>query len=139
MTLPPDFDAADVQVRGAVLSHELNALRAAALGGPAEDVQWGLRLTRHSLTWVTSRLGDRLVGFVNVVGDGGAHAFLVDTVVDPEAQSQGIGTRLVAAAAAEAQRLGCTWLHADYEPRLADFYERICGLRPTSGGVLHLR
>ena len=50
-----------------------------AHGGNAE-VGWWDRIRPHSLGWVTARDGDgRLVGFVNVVSDGGVHAFLLDT------------------------------------------------------------
>lgn len=79
-----------------------------------------------------------LVGFVNVVGDGGAHAFLLDTVVSPDRRSQGLGQRLVAEAEVAARELGCSWLHVDYEPALADFYERVCGFRPTAAGLVTL-
>ena len=66
-------------------------------------------------------------GSCNVIGDGGAHAILLDTCVAPDVQGRGTGRALVAAAAAEARRAGCQWLHADYEPHLVDFYERACG------------
>lgn len=73
-----------------------------------------------------------------MVGDGGAHAILLDTCVDPARQGLGIGAALVAGAADEASRRGCRWLHADYAPEHADFYERTCGLRPTPAGLLDL-
>src|SRR3982750_1961031 len=37
----------------------------------------------HSLCWVSARLGERLIGFVNVAWNGGQHAFLLDPVVHP--------------------------------------------------------
>ncbi|TDC74765.1 GNAT family N-acetyltransferase, partial [Streptomyces hainanensis] len=40
----------------------------------------------------------RLVGFVNVAWDGGAHAFLLDTVVASDHRRLGIAARLVAVA-----------------------------------------
>jgi hypothetical protein len=44
---------------------------------------WAQRLDRHALTWVGAFDDGRLIGFVQVCWDGGAHAFLLDTAVDP--------------------------------------------------------
>lgn len=118
---------------------ELDALHAAAFGGSPVGAPWRARLERHSLFWVTAHHGDILVGFVNVVGDGGAHAILLDTCVAPSLQGRGIGAQLVAHAAHEARDRGCQWLHADYEPQLTDFYEARCGLRSTAAGLLRLK
>lgn len=117
---------------------ELNALHTAAFGGPSVGVPWRARLDRHSLFWVTAHHREALVGFVNVVGDGGAHAILLDTCVAPSLQGHGIGEQLVAHAANEARHRGCHWLHADYESHLTAFYEGRCGLRPTTAGLLRL-
>ncbi|GAB2485193.1 GNAT family N-acetyltransferase [Luteococcus sediminum] len=100
--------------------------------------RWSHNLQRHSLCWVTAYEGERLVGFVNVLGDGGAHAILMDTCVAPDKQGCGIGGSLVAHATQEARTRGCEWLHADYEAHLVDFYEGRCGLRSTAAGLLRL-
>ena len=121
-----------------VSDQELNELHAAAFGHEIAAVPWMERLKRHSLFWVTARRQGALIGFVNVIGDGGAHAVLLDTCVHPHAQGEGIGRALVRSAADEAERLGCQWLHADYEPDLVDFYERVSGLRHTEAGLLRL-
>ena len=110
----------------------------AFLGHPDAPVQpWARRLGRHSLTWVGAFEGDLLVGFVQVCWDGGLHAFLLDTVVDPSHQRQGIGRRLVERAVSEARAAGCEWVHVDHEPHLGSFY-RGCGFRPTEAGLLRL-
>jgi CYTH domain-containing protein/GNAT superfamily N-acetyltransferase len=129
-----------LQVRGPVVDEELTILHAAASGSATRSpVDWRGRLAAHSITWVTVRDPDGdLVGFVNVVGDGGEHAFLLDTVVRPDRQRTGIGRELVAAAEVAARRLGCRWLHVDYEPRHARFYEEGCGFRPTLAGLKDL-
>ncbi|WP_029136781.1 GNAT family N-acetyltransferase [Nakamurella lactea] len=128
----------DVRVRGQVSDEELNVLHTLAFGHGPTTVPWNDRLTRHSLTWVTARLDSRLCGFVNIIGDGGAHAVLLDACVAPDLQGRGIGRVVVRAAAQEAKRLGCQWLHADYEPGLVSFYEDACGMRSTAAGLLQL-
>ena len=46
------------------------------------DTDWRNRVERHSLGWVCAfEAATRLIGFVNVAWDGGAHAFVVDTLV----------------------------------------------------------
>jgi GNAT superfamily N-acetyltransferase len=98
---------------------------------------WADRLERHSLTWVGAFSAGRLVGFVHVVWDGGTHAFILDTMVHPDFQRLGIGQDLVRAVTDEAFAAGCHWIHVDYEPHLAPFYEHACGFRPTPAGLRH--
>lgn len=127
-------------LRGPVDDPALSTLHARAFASSSHAVTpWSERLARHSLTWVTASdpAGD-LVGFVNVIGDGGVHAVLLDTVVDPEHQGQGIGRALVAAAADAARDLGCEWLHVDFEADRSRFYLDACGFRMTRAGLMRL-
>ncbi|MCI1020264.1 GNAT family N-acetyltransferase [Microbacterium sp. C5A9] len=101
-------------------------------------VPWTARLTRYSLCWVTAEDESGLIGFVNVVGDGGVHAFVIDTTVLPARQGEGIGRRLIEVAVATARSLGCEWLHVDFEPDLAAFYLGTCGFRSTKAGLIRL-
>jgi GNAT superfamily N-acetyltransferase len=128
----------ELHVRGELTDLELETLHAAAFDHPLTRTPWRRRLADHSLTWITARLDGRLVGFVNVVGDGGAHAILLDTCVAPDLHGRGIGRAVVEAAAEEVRASGCGWLHADYEPHLVAFYEGACGLRHSEAGVLRL-
>ncbi|MGW2277181.1 GNAT family N-acetyltransferase [Streptomyces sp. NPDC001770] len=116
----------------------LDALHAEGFGGPATGTDWRARLERHSLGWVCAREGGALIGFVNVLWDGGAHAFLLDTVVARHHRSRGVGAALVAAAAEEARAAGCTWLHVDFEEHLRTFYIDVCGFRTTPAGLIAL-
>jgi len=78
-----------------------------AHGGNSE-VGWWDRIRPHSLGWVTARVSaGRLVGLVNVVFDGGDHAFLIDTKTHGGHQRKGIGTRIVHFAAQHAKAAGC--------------------------------
>ncbi|WP_380283189.1 GNAT family N-acetyltransferase [Kitasatospora purpeofusca] len=140
----PQPPALDLLWRGEFGDRELDALHAAAFGGAGApggaSTPWRARLERHSLGWVCARpaRGGPLLGFVNVLWDGGVHAFLLDTAVDPAARRSGIGTRLVAAAADNARAAGCDWLHVDFEPHLRGYYLDACGFRPTDAGLLRL-
>src|SRR5262245_60892332 len=79
---------------------------------------------RHCLVCLCAYEGDRLAGFVKVIGDGGVHGFLLDTTVHPDFQRRGIGLMLLRKAAEEALARGIEWLHVDYEPHLAEFYRQ---------------
>ncbi|RIQ35933.1 GNAT family N-acetyltransferase [Jiangella rhizosphaerae] len=124
--------------RGPFTNDELDALHADAFDHRPFDDDWQAQLDRHSLGWVTARDGDALAGFVNVVWDGGVHAFIQDTAVASRAQRQGIGVRLISIARQNAQAAGCEWLHVDFDDHLRSFYFDACGFTPTNAGLIKL-
>ena len=128
-----------IRVRFPVDDRTLSRLHAKAFGLDAEAVlPWAQRLERHAVTWVGAFEGDELCGFVHACWDGGAHAFLLDTVVDPAHQRRGLGLAMVETLKREAAAAGCQWLHVDYEPHLSPFYRDACGFRATDAGLLRL-
>lgn len=130
--------AYEFQWRGHFTNHEVNRLHAGAFHHPVSDDDWAGQVERYSLGWVTARDGHELVGFVNVLWDGGFHAFIVDTIVMARVQRRGIGTRLIELAAREARVAGCGCLHVDFTEELRPFYFDSCGFRPTNAGLLQL-
>jgi ribosomal protein S18 acetylase RimI-like enzyme len=127
------------QWRGAFDNREIEALHAEGFGhAPDPGADWEAQLGRHSLGWVCARDGAALVGFVNVAWDGGAHAFVLDTLTAAGARRRGIGTRLVALAAERARAAGCEWLHVDFDDHLGPFYLDACGFSPTAAGLIDL-
>ena len=124
--------------RGPFTNDEVNRLHAEGFDHRVLDDDWVGQLERWSLGWVTARDGDELVGFVNVPWDGAIHAFIIDTLTASKARHQGVGTQLVAAAAREARKAGCEWLHADFDDELRDFYFEACGFTPTNAGLIPL-
>lgn len=102
------------------------------------DDDWLALTDRHSLGWVTARIGETLVGFVNVVTDGLAHAWLQDVIVAPAVQRRGIGRELVRKAEEGAERAACEWLHVDFDDEHAAFYIDACGFTPASAGLKRL-
>jgi ribosomal protein S18 acetylase RimI-like enzyme len=132
--------AVELKVKFPVDDAALSALHQQAFSPDRPDTDaaarpWASRLERHSLTWVGAFSADRLVGFVHAVWDGGTHAFILDTAVHPDFQRLGIGQDLVRTVTTEAFKAGCDWVHVDYEPELAGFYENACGFRPTPAGL----
>jgi GNAT superfamily N-acetyltransferase len=95
------------------------------------------KVLARSLGFIGAFDGARLVGFVNVATDGGAHAFLLDPTVDPAYRRQGLGRRLVRAATDLARSEGCQWIHVDFDSQLAPFYAA-CGFVPTAAGLISL-
>lgn len=129
-----DGDAV-LTVRPMLTDDDLNELFSASW--PGHGLTSFAPVLARSLTWIAAHRGSRLVGFVNVVGDGGAHAFILDTTVHPDERRHGLGVQLVRAAAGEARNCGAQWLHVDYEPHLESFYAQ-CGFRPTAAGLMQL-
>jgi len=101
---------------------------------------WWDTIRPHSFGWVTARTADDVVvGFVNIVTDGGDHAFLIDTKTRGAFQRRGIATRVVAFAAEHARDAGCEWLHVDFDDELRAFYLGACEFEPTAAGLIHMR
>jgi len=126
------------QWRGDFESAEVEALHADGFDRAPGDCDWRVQVERHSLGWVCARRGAQLAGFVNVAWDGGAHAFILDTVVARPLRRHGVGTRLVEVAADGAGAAGCEWLHVDFEAPLDPFYFGRCRFRPTNAGLIRL-
>jgi GNAT superfamily N-acetyltransferase len=59
--------------------------------------------------------------------------------VATSSRSQGVGTELMARAAAGARSGGCVWLHVDFDEPLRAFYFEACGFVPTNAGLIKLR
>jgi ribosomal protein S18 acetylase RimI-like enzyme len=75
-----------------------------------------------------------LVAWSAIVSDGVRHAVLLDVIVHPSFQCQGIGRRLVAEAIEHIRAHGISIIHVDFLPEKAKFYER-CGFKIGLGGI----
>lgn len=136
MTASPEVE---FQISAAIDDPVLSRLHHRAFGSDSTSaIPWASRLANHSLLWVTARDESGLIGFVNVISDGGVHAVILDTVVDPERQGEGVGRGLVEVAASAVRQAGCHWLHVDFEASRSGFYLGACGFRPTSAGLRRL-
>jgi AraC-like DNA-binding protein len=83
---PSEADEAVLDVRPDLTDAELNELFGASW--PDHRPRSFAPVLARSLTWIAARRAGRLVGFVNVAGDGGVHAFVLDTTVHPDERRQ---------------------------------------------------
>jgi GNAT superfamily N-acetyltransferase len=125
--------------RGAFTNDELNSLHAEAFNHPLASDDWVNQLQNHSLGWVCARSDGELIGFVNVAWDGGAHAFVLDTMVRADHRRLGVGAALVSTAVERARAAGCEWLHVDFPESLSEFYFAACNFKLTQAGLISLR
>jgi N-acetylglutamate synthase-like GNAT family acetyltransferase len=77
----------------------------------------------------------KLVGWCALLSDGVRHAVLIDVIVHPSWQQQGIGRTVVQTAIAHSRSLGISIMHVDFLPEKARFYER-CGFKIGLGGII---
>ena len=75
-----------------------------------------------------------LIAWCAIVSDGVRHAVLLDVIVHPSFQGQGIGRELVAQAIEHIRAHGISIIHVDFLPEKANFYER-CRFRVGLGGI----
>lgn len=137
-----DVVTCSYQWRGEFENSEVSALHGNAFQSVVSghnETNWRILLERHSLGWVTARDGNQLLGFVNVIWDGHAHAWIQDVMVNSTSRNLGIGSKLVATACEASRDAGCEWLHVDFEERLRKFYFDACGFEPTTAGLIRLR
>lgn len=131
-------DGVILRWRGPLSDAEMTDLVTSYGGTPVPG--WWDTIRPHSFGWVTARTADDVVvGFVNIVTDGGDHAFLIDTKTRGDFQRRGIATRAVAFATEHARAGGCEWLHVDFDDELRGFYLEACNFEPTAAGLIHLR
>ena len=132
----------DVEIgwRAPITNEEVTRVHHAAFSIDRDEIDdWQRALERYSLGWVTARAADTLIGFINVLTDGIAHAWLQDVIVDPAAQRSGVGTAMVERAATESTAAGLEWLHVDFDDEHTGFYLGACGFTPTAAGLRYLR
>jgi GNAT superfamily N-acetyltransferase len=119
-----------------VTRHAVSELRAAVGWEPFESEE------QHRWDGYWATLGGfdeqgRLMAWCALLSDGHQHGILLDVMVHPQRQKQGIGRALVAEAIGYFRAQGIGLIHVDFLPEQALFYER-CGFRIGLGGIYHL-
>jgi GNAT superfamily N-acetyltransferase len=124
----------DFRVNARPSRDELDALSVAVGWSPFGD-DYPAALDGYAVT--TSAWTDvgRLVAWTSVVSDNVRHAFLLDVMVHPDFQRQGIGRQVVHRAIDAMRMKGVTAFHVDCASDRAGFYEK-CGFKMGAGGWL---
>lgn len=78
-----------------------------------------------------------LIAWCALLSDGYQHGILLDVIVHPQWQKQGVGRALVAEAIGHFQAQGIRIIHVDFLPERAAFYAR-CGFSIGLGGICQL-
>jgi GNAT superfamily N-acetyltransferase len=76
-----------------------------------------------------------LVAWCAILSDGVRHGVLLDVIVHPRWQRQGIGRALVALAIERLHAHAISIIHVDFLPEHASFYEQ-CGFKVGLGGII---
>ncbi len=122
--------------KGPVTDSEIGELRR-AVGWDYEPGSYD-RVLKGVHTWFVARAGSRLIGFLSVISDGEADAFLVDLMVHPEYQKQGLGKEIVHTAVRYARRLGVQCVHVTFNRTEEAFYRK-CGFHIFGGGIIDFK
>lgn len=131
------MDETEYRVNPTVLNDELNELFEVSWPGTKQRKNFRPILD-HSLAYICAYKNGRLVGFVNLVWDGGIHGFILDMTVVPEHRRKGIGSGLLQRVADVAHEKGIEWFHVDFIPELKPFYRK-AGYRSTEVGLLSVK
>ena len=126
-------EAVEYRVSGTPETDALCSLRESA-GWDRAESDYPAALAGYDTTVEAYSKEGRLVGWCAIVSDGVRHAFLLDVIVDPNWQRQGIGRALIQRGCDAVHDKGITIIHADFTQENKGFYEA-CGFRIGSAGI----
>jgi GNAT superfamily N-acetyltransferase len=109
----------------------------AAVGWDRLDDDYPAALSGYWATLGGFDSAGALVAWCAILSDGVRHAVLLDVIVRPDRQGQGVGRELVARAVDHCLARGISIIHVDFVPEREAFYER-CGFRIGLGGIYAL-
>ena len=92
-------------------------------------------LRQHYAYYTARQTDSALVGYVSVLSDGVADAFLLDLMVHPDHHRTGLGSRLVRKAVADVKQAGIQCVQVTFSEDLAPFYAQ-CGFHIFRGGII---
>lgn len=93
------------------------------------------RILAKSYTHFSVCNNNILIGFVNVISDGIGNAFLVDLMVHPDYQAQGLGQAIVKHAIQSLKMDGIRAIEVIFDDHLVPFY-RSCGFHIMKSGII---
>jgi ribosomal protein S18 acetylase RimI-like enzyme len=75
--------------------------------------------------WHVHEQKQQLIGFARAIGDGVFQAVLLDILVHPDFQNQGLGKRIVRALTERLQQLEIKEITLFASPHIVDFYHKL--------------
>jgi ribosomal protein S18 acetylase RimI-like enzyme len=85
--------------------------------------------------WIGCFISEELVGYVDVVSDGVADAYIRDLIVHPRHQRRGIGTKLVSMVIDQVRQDGIRMVSVVFDPQLTAFYRGL-GFHIGASGLI---
>ena len=95
-------------------------------------------LQRHYAYYTARSASGKLIGYVSVLSDGIADAFLLDLMVHPEHQRSGLGKQLVKQAVSDMKQAGIQCVQVTFNDHLEPFYAK-CGFHIFKGGIIDFK
>ena len=92
-------------------------------------------VSKRLYTYFTARKDGKLVGFIDILSDGIADAYLQDLAIHPEFQRKGIGTELVKKAIRLLQKNNLKCIQVTFNPEYEEFFKRF-GFHIYKAGVI---
>ena len=123
--------------QGPVCPREIEDLRE-AIGWDRSEGTYEDILKRHYAYYTVREADGRLIGYLSVLSDGISDAFLLDLMVHPDYQRQGIGKQLVQTAIQDMKKEGIRCVQVTFNPELEEFYTR-CGFHIFKGGIIDFK
>jgi GNAT superfamily N-acetyltransferase len=105
-----------------------------AVGWERHDEDYPTALKGYWATMSGFDFTGALVAWCAILSDDVRHAVLIDVIVHPNWQRQGVGQELVTVAVKHIQAHSISIIHVDFEPELTMFYEH-CGFHTGLGGI----
>jgi GNAT superfamily N-acetyltransferase len=116
-----------------VTSYAITDLRE-AVGWERHDEDYPAALKGYWATVSGFDTTGALVAWCAILSDGVRHAVLIDVIVHPRWQRQGVGQALAAEAIKHIRVHGISIIHVDFESEYTAFYE-LCGFHTGLGGI----
>ena len=126
-----------IQKNGIVKPEEIENLREAVGWDRSEGIYKDV-LERHYAYYTTRSENGTLIGYVSVLSDGVADAFLLDLMVHPEHQGTGLGKQLVKQAVTDMKQADIQCVQVTFEDNLEPFYAK-CGFHIFKGGIIDFK
>jgi GNAT superfamily N-acetyltransferase len=127
----------NIITNGAVSPEEIEDLRE-AVGWERSEGIYRQVLERHYAYYTARAVNGKLIGYVSVLSDGIADAFLVDLMVHPEYQGSGLGKELVIRAVNDVKQAGVQCVQVTFDDHLEPFYTK-CGFHIFKGGIIDFK